>query len=125
ARGNPNLAGKRNPNVAVVGLQAPLSFLNAENFRADVLKVVGASATKPRLLVIEASGVVEIDFTAAQILLDLFRQCHDDGVTVAMARLESTRAQDAFARFGLYDVMPKSCMFHSVDQAIHALAGKP
>jgi SulP family sulfate permease len=121
---NPNIAGERNPDVAVVGLQAPLSFLNAENFRSDVLKVVGASATKPRLLVIEASGVVEIDFTAAQILLDLFRQCRADGVTVAMARLESIRAQQAFERFGLYDVLPKSCMFHSVDQAIHALAGK-
>ena len=121
---NPNIAGERNPDVAVVGLQAPLSFLNAENFRSDVLKVVGASATKPRLLVIEASGIVEIDFTAAQILLDLFRQCRADGVTVAMARLESIRAQQAFERFELYDVLPKSCMFHSVDQAIHALAGK-
>lgn len=121
---NPNIAGERNPDVAVVGLQAPLSFLNAENFRADVLKVVGASATRPRLLVIEASGVVEIDFTAAQILLDLFRQCHADGVTVAMARLESTRAQQAFERFGLHEVLPKNRMFHSVDQAIHAMGGK-
>src|SRR5712671_7628528 len=34
---NPNVPGERNTDVAVVGLQAPLSFLNAQNFRADVL----------------------------------------------------------------------------------------
>ena len=42
-----------------------------------------------------------------------------------MARLESTRAQDAFARFGIYDVLPKDCIFHSVDEAMRALRGKP
>ena len=119
---NPNLPGERHPDVAVVGLQAPLSFLNASNFRADVLDLVRASTPKPRLLVLEASGILEIDFTAAQILLDLIKQCREDGITVAMARLESTRAQDAFARFGIYDVLPKGCIFHSVDEAVRALA---
>jgi sulfate permease, SulP family len=119
-----NVEGERNPEVAVVGLQAPLSFLNADNFRADVLKVVGGSTPKPRLLVIEASGIVEIDFTAAQILLDLIKQCQADGLTVAMARLESTRAQQAFARFGIYDVLPKNCIYHSVDEAVRTLAGQ-
>ncbi|SDJ40403.1 MULTISPECIES: SulP family inorganic anion transporter [Bradyrhizobium] len=121
---NPHMPGERSPDVAVVGLQAPLSFLNASNFRSDVLHVIRTSTPKPRLLVLEASGILEIDFTAAQILLDLIKQCGEDGVTVAMARLESTRAQEAFARFGIYDVLPKGCIFHSVDQAIHALAGK-
>ena len=121
---NPHMPGERSPDVAVVGLQAPLSFLNASNFRSDVLHVIRTSTPKPHLLVLEASGILEIDFTAAQILLDLIKQCGEDGVTVAMARLESTRAQEAFARFGIYDVLPKGCIFHSVDQAIHALAGK-
>ena len=120
-----NMEGERNPDVAVVGLQAPLSFLNADSFRADVLKVIGGSTRKPRLLVIEASGIVEIDFTAAQILLDLIRQCHANDVTVAMARLESMRAQQAFARFNIYDALPKGCIFHSVDEAIRALDSRP
>ncbi len=62
---------------------------------------------RPQLLVIEASGIVEIDFTAAQILIDLIRECEKDGVTVAMARLESACARDAFERLKLYDVMPR------------------
>jgi sulfate permease, SulP family len=118
---NPNVPGERNTDVAVVGLQAPLSFLNAQNFRADVLRVVKASTPKPLLLVLEAGGIVEIDFTAAQILLDLIRECRTEGVTVAMARLESTRAQEAFARFGLYDVLPRDHIFFSVDEAVRKL----
>jgi MFS superfamily sulfate permease-like transporter len=119
---SPNMPGERNPEIAVVGLQAPLSFLNAQNFRADVLQIVKTS--KPRLLVIEASGTLEIDFTAAQTLLDLIRECREAGVTVAIARLESTRARAAFERFKLYDVLPKDHIFLSVDEAVRVL-GKP
>ena len=119
---NPHMPGERNPTVAVVGLQAPLSFLNAANFRADVLGVVRRSTPRPRLLVIEASGILEIDFTAAQILIDLVGECRADGVMVAMARLESTRARDAFERLNIYDVLPKDLIFYSVDEAVHALA---
>jgi len=122
---NPNMPGERSDSVAVVGLQAPLSFLNASNFHADVLGVAKMQTPKPKLLVLEASGILEIDFTAAQVLIDLFRRCQAEGVVVAIARLESTRAQQAFERFKLHDVLPKHHIFLSVDEAVRALAGKP
>jgi len=117
---HPHIAGERIPGVAVVGLQAPLSFLNAPSFRSDVADVLKTAT--PRLLVLEASGMVEIDFTAAQILLDILKECGEQGVTVAVARLESVRAQDAFERFRLYDALPRRNVFHSVNEAVQALA---
>jgi MFS superfamily sulfate permease-like transporter len=116
---HPHIAGERVPGVAVVGLQAPLSFLNAPAFRNDVDKVVKAEHMK--LMVIEASGMVEIDFTAAQVLLDVLKACREQNVTVAVARLESTRAQDAFERFGLYEALPREHVFHSVEEAVRRL----
>jgi SulP family sulfate permease len=104
----------------VVGLQAPLSFLNAPGFRTDARKILQAS--KPKLLVLEASGIVEIDFTAAQILLELFKACREQGVAAAVARLESVRAQGAFERFRLYDALPRDHVFLSVDEAVRKLA---
>jgi len=115
-------AGEHDSRVAVVGLQAPLTFLNAEVFRSDVLDLLKHSKPRPKLLVLEASGILEVDFTAAQIMLDLIKEIQADGVTVAVARLESTRAQQAFARFELYDVLPKDHVFRSVDEAIRTLA---
>ncbi|WP_441237841.1 SulP family inorganic anion transporter [Bradyrhizobium sp. 930_D9_N1_4] len=117
---HPHIEGERINGVAVIGLQAPLSFLNAPGFRSDVTKVLGTAT--PQLLVLEASGMVEIDFTAAQILLDVFKACGEQGVTVALARLESVRAQDAFERFRLFDALPRENVFHSVDEAVRKLA---
>ena len=70
---------------------------------------------------LEASGILEIDFTAAQIMFDLIKEIQVDGVTVAVARLESTRAREAFERFKLYDVLPKDHIFLSVDEAVRKL----
>lgn len=117
---HPHITGERIDGVAVIGLQAPLSFLNAPGFRSDVNEVLTTST--PQLLVLEASGMVEIDFTAAQILLEIFKACSEQGVTVALARLESVRAQDAFERFRLFDALPREHVFHSVDEAVHKLA---
>ena len=58
----------------------------------------------------------------AQNLIDLIRECGSQGITVAVARLESLRAQEAFERFRLYDVLPRDRVFHSVAEAIAALA---
>lgn len=117
---SPHVKGELVPNATVVGMHAPLSFLNAESFKADALKIL--QAEKPRLLVIEASGMPEIDFTAAQNLLELFRECEKAEVTVAIARLESPRAQEAFERFRIYEALPRDHVFRSVAEAVAALA---
>lgn len=116
---HPQMKGERLPGVAVVGQQAPLSFLNAPTFRSEVMKVVNDE--RPKLLVLEASGMIEIDFTAAQVLIELFKACREQGVTVALARLESVRAQEAFERFAIYDTLPRDHVFHSVDEAVRKL----
>ena len=116
--------GEHDPRVTVVGLQAPLTFLNAEDFRSDMLRAIKAATPMPKLLVLEASGILEIDFTAAQILRDAIEQIHAAGVTVAVARLEFDAGAASVERFGLYDVLPKDRVFRSVYEAIHTLAEK-
>jgi sulfate permease, SulP family len=120
---SPNLPGEREPGVIVAGFQAPLSFLNAYHFRRDILDALQFSPQKARLIVLEATGIVEIDFTAAQILRDLIRKCHADGVDFAIARLESGRAQAAMTRFGIDELLGPNRSFHSVEEAIKALGG--
>src|SRR5450759_470874 len=118
---SPNLPGEREPGVIVAGFQAPLSFLNAYHFRRDILDALQSSTQKVRLIVLEATGIVEIDFTAAQVLSDIIRRCHADGVDFAIARLESGRAQAAMTRFGIDELLGPNRSFHSVEEAIKAL----
>src|ERR1700730_15260887 len=120
---NPHIPGEKEPNVIVAGFQAPLSFLNAYQFRRDIMGLLQASPQKARLMVLEATGIVEIDFTAAQILSDIIRACRSAGVDFAIARLESIRAQDAIERFGIDELLGTGHLFHSVEEAIRALDG--
>jgi SulP family sulfate permease len=108
--------GETVPGVKVVGLQAPLSFLNAQAFNEALGRL-----TEETLLVIEADAIVELDYTGAKILGDAIRRLKARGVTVAVARLESVRAQASFARQGLMRLIGEDRIFHSVEEAVRAL----
>ena len=56
---HPHIRGEQLSDIAVIGFQAPLSFLNAATFRADLQHLL--QRRSPRLLVLEASAMVEID----------------------------------------------------------------
>jgi MFS superfamily sulfate permease-like transporter len=121
---NPHIPGETVPNILVAGFQAPLSFLNAYHFRRDVVGLVQSSAEPLRLVVLEATGIVGIDFTAAQILSDTINACRADGVAFAIARLESDRAREAIAKFGIDDLLETRKPFHSVEEAIRTCCGE-
>jgi sulfate permease, SulP family len=116
--------GETIDGVLVIAFQAPLSFLNAYAFQEGVQRVIRECPTPPSLIVLEASSIIDIDFTAAQILLSFIKDCAQQKISVAVARLESLRAQDGFERFGITDALPRTHLFHSVDEAIRALVKK-
>ena len=72
---------------------------------------------------LEATGIVEIDFTAVQILSDTIKACRSLGVRFAIARLESYRAQEAIEKFGIDALIENGKPFHSVEEAIRACRG--
>jgi MFS superfamily sulfate permease-like transporter len=109
-------------SVVVVGFQAPLSFLNAYDFHRGVLAEMAAAKARARLIVLEASSIVEIDFTAAGLLCDVIARAHAQGMDFAVARLESLRAADAFKRFGVLDRLGADRLFTTVDEAVRTLA---
>jgi SulP family sulfate permease len=113
--------GETQPGVLVMGFQAPLSFLNAKDFGRELLVVISGRDAAVRLLVLEASSIVEIDFTAASVLSNVIAKAHGAGMDFAVARLESVRAQAAFDRFGITQLLGEDHVFRSVEQAIRTL----
>jgi sulfate permease, SulP family len=114
--------GETTPDVLVVGFQAPLSFLNANDFEQTLKDLVGERASAVELLIIEAANVVDVDYTAAQTLIATIGRFQRQGVDVAIARLESTRAAEACERFGITGLLGADHIFHSVEEALKALA---
>jgi MFS superfamily sulfate permease-like transporter len=114
--------GERLEGVLVVAFQAPLSFLNAYQFHHDFLRALEKADAGLKLAVLEAGGIVEIDFTAARILRQVIERSREMGVDFAIARLESVRAQQSLTRFGVIAALGEGRIFHSVDEATRALA---
>jgi SulP family sulfate permease len=113
------VAGERQKGTLVIAFQAPLSFLNAYDFQHAILDAI-ARKQETRLVVLEASNIVAIDYTASDLLAKVIRSCRARGIDFAVARLESVRAQEAFASFGLAALLGPDHMFRSVEEAIRS-----
>jgi MFS superfamily sulfate permease-like transporter len=113
-------AGEHEPGVLVFAPGAPINFTNAAYVRGRLNDAIGAMAEPCRLVVIEANGVIYIDFTGSGILQQLITDLRGRGIDVAVARLESDRAQRAAARSGLIAQLGDDHVFRSVEDAIRS-----
>ena len=114
--------GESPPDVAVLGFQAPLSFLNADSFRRQILAAAHVGQGDVKALILEAAGIVDMDYTAAQVFKALLGDLRATGVAFALARLESVEAQSAFTRFGVRQAIGEDRVFDSVADAVAALS---
>jgi MFS superfamily sulfate permease-like transporter len=111
------------PGVLVFAPSAPLNFTNANFIRRQLLQAIAAAHTPVGLVIIEASGVTDIDYTAAMVLQQTIALLHERGIDLALARLLAERAQEQARRTGLLDAFGAARVFHSVEQAV--LANRP
>ena len=118
-------AGEHEPGVLVFALGAPINFINANYLRARLMDAIAAKEGPCRLVVIEANGVIDVDFTGSQILQQAVAELRRREIDVALARLESERAKEAAARTGLIDVLGPDHVFRSVEQAIRGCPIRP
>jgi MFS superfamily sulfate permease-like transporter len=110
--------GSKREGVLVVAFQAPLLFANAQTFKRGMIDTIDAYDTPPLLVVLEASGIADIDFTAAEALVEVIGHCRAAKIRFAVARLESVRARTALDCFGVLAELGPNYLFHSVDEAV-------
>ena len=113
--------GEFEPGVVVFAPAAPLNFSNAEHIRANIEAAVAAKRPPVKLLVIEASGIIDIDYTGSKILQQVFADLKAKGIVVAIARLSEKRAQDEAGRSGLIEAIGADHVFLSVEDAVRKL----
>ena len=114
--------GSRQEGVVVIAFNAPLLFANAETFKRGMIDTIDAHDRPPFLVVLEASGIADIDFTAAEALTEVISHCRAANIRFAVARLESVRAKKALDRYGVLARLGPDHLFHSVDEAVKAHA---
>ena len=117
--------GSRQEGVVVIAFNAPLLFANAETFKRGMIDTIDAHDRPPFLVVLEASGIADIDFTAAEALTEVISHCRAANIRFAIARLESVRAKKALDRYGVLARLGPNHLFHSVDEAVKTHAPRP
>ena len=74
-----------------------------------------------RLVVIEAHGVSNIDFTGSQVLQNLVSELRKQNIEIALARLESDRGLNAAVHTGLIATLGPERGFKSVEEAVRRI----
>ena len=116
----PEESGEHEPGVLVFAPAAPLNFTNAVNICRRLEAAVASAPAPVRLIIIEASGIVGIDYTGSRILQKTIVALHARGIAVALARLSAERAQMQAEQTGLLACLGAARVFKSVEDAVQA-----
>jgi sulfate permease, SulP family len=112
--------GERQPGALVFAPGVPIYFINAADIRSKLMDAIAAAAEPCRFVVIEANGMIDIDFTGSRVLQQTILELRQRKIDVAIARLESEHAQRAAAQTGLIATLGADHVYRSVDDAIRS-----
>jgi SulP family sulfate permease len=91
------------PGLLLYRYDAPLCFANAENFLRRALAAIEAERSPVQWFVLNAEAIVEIDITAADVLLELHDTLAKRGIVFGFARVK----QDLFHQLRRAGVVAK------------------
>jgi len=117
AKGHP---GEHEPGVLVIAPSAPIYFVNASYLRSKLMDALAAKEEPCRYVILEAHGVIDIDFTGSRMLQQIIAELRGRGIDLAIARMNSERALAAARRTGLIDALGEDHLFRSVEEAIRS-----
>jgi sulfate permease, SulP family len=118
-------AGEHEPGILVFSPGAPINFTNAFYVRGKLMHAIAAMDQPCRLVVIEANGIINFDFTGSQIHQEVISELRERGIDVVVARLESETGRQAAERTGLIAKLGEDHVFRSVEDAIQAYKRRP
>lgn len=117
--------GERVPDVLVLGIGAPINFITAPSILDTLNEGLAARRAPPKLVVLEAAGVLAVDITGADLLAGRIARLRAEGIQVAIARLEAARAAREAEATGLLAAIGPEHVFLTVDEAVRRLAPAP
>jgi sulfate permease, SulP family len=107
------------PGVLVVLFATPLWYANATHFAAALDHARREAAAPVRIVVLDALGMYDVDFTGARALGQALDELERDGVPLVLARV-GDHLRDNLARSGLLGRIGADHVYASVDEAVSA-----
>jgi high affinity sulfate transporter 1 len=104
---------RRIPGLVLFRWDAPLFFANAEFFKERILDAVATSPTPVRWLVVAAEPVTSVDITACDMVAELDRALHAQGIELCFAEMKDP-VKDKLKRFGLFAQLGENYFFPTI-----------
>jgi MFS superfamily sulfate permease-like transporter len=105
------------PGLLLYRFDAPLFFANATIFRERLLAAVRDSAIHPKLVVVAAEPITDLDSTAADMLAALAQELGANGMELAFAELKDP-VKDRLRRFGLVEQIGHERFYPTIGVAV-------
>lgn len=109
------------PGLLIYRYDAPLCFVNAEDFRQRALTTIDASPTPVEWFVLNVEAIVEVDITGADALESLRAELARRGIRMGLARLKRD-LRDELTPSGLLDRIGEDMLFASLPEVLEAFA---
>jgi high affinity sulfate transporter 1 len=107
------------PGMVMFWFGAGLFYANAGFFGAQVRKVIESSPSPLRWLVIDATAVTELDYSAGQAVRELYEDLRSRGVVMALIVVRGQH-HGALERYGLVDLIGANRIFQSHSACLEA-----
>jgi high affinity sulfate transporter 1 len=108
------------PGILVVLFATPLWYVNAVHFRAELDGALMRGEGRPKVLILDALGMYDIDYTGSRALREALDKLDRENIQFSMARVGS-RLRQGLARSGLVERIGAANFFTSVGEAVAAL----
>ena len=111
------------PGLIIFRYDAELFYANANRFVDDVEALIEKAPTKVEWLILDASSLDDIDYSAAAALRGLFDYLDAKGITPAVARADAS-IMGMFASYGLDNRIPADRVFGTLSGAYAAFMAR-
>lgn len=105
------------PGVLAVLFATPLWYANAAHFRAEMTTAMRTTTPATRLVVLDAAGMNDLDFTGAKQLREVLDELAKEKLDFAMARV-GDHVHLSLQRSGLLQRIGEDQLYPSVDAAV-------
>jgi sulfate permease, SulP family len=104
------------PGLVLYRFGAELFYANAARFSEEILCVAGAMPSKVLWVVVDAQAMTHVDFSAAQVVMELKKNLTDAGVEFGFVRMSWEMRAD-FARHHLTEAIGEKWIFNHLHDA--------
>lgn len=109
------------PGIRVLRIDAAISFVNAVHVKRLLLASADSLVEEPRALVLDSSGINDLDATGVDMLHEVLTQLDDQGIALHLADVKGP-VGDVLRRAGLWAGQLADRTHTSTNDAVQALA---